>query len=243
MNSFKTFRTLLGISHREILMMWNRYKLSFMALLALNLTIAVPWSNFDLGFMYLENLINFFALIFSLMIGVNIILIDKSLFIKRNKETVFYQFPTYLIYTIYAGGIALGAGAIVFAMCTGIFHKMPVGVYLGYGVGGLTTIVLAVLFSMSPLNAILIDSDHVNYLKESFKMGKKHFGVLFLFTLCTFITELPEFLIYLIDTLWMRLAVGSFYALIDTWFAVLILKLGVKLFYLFYEKREDLKLV
>lgn len=244
MKPIKNFLELLGLSHREILMKWGLYSKCFVVLFLLNLTIAIPWGSLDLGIEYAENVVNFFTLIFSLIVGVNIVLIEKSQFKKKAKETVFYQFPTFLIYTLYSGLIALIAAAIVFGIYSAVVAPGPgILLYLGYGIAGVVAFVMGVFFSMSPLNAILIDSDHINYLKESFKMGKSHFGLLFLYTVCTFITELPEFGIYLIDNLFLRLAVGVGYALVDTWFVILVLKLGVKIFYQLYEKRESLSLI
>jgi hypothetical protein len=147
--------------------------------------------------------------ILSLIVIVNVILIEKSKTKMLEKEQLMYAAPTYLIYTLYSSLIILA----------GLFCFIVPG------------IIAAILVGMVPLASILIDNDSVNYFKLSYKMARKDTVMIICFGLASLFIELPSFAFDLIPDWRIKLGVSVVYAIVDAAIITILTITAVRVFY------------
>lgn len=214
MNSFKVFFSFFALSFREFLLNKKDYFQSCVALFCINLITSIPWQGMGYASNGLyEILCNILAALLSLVVIVNIVMIEKSKIKERSKEGLLYTIPTYLIYTLYC--------MIIISM--GLFLYIVPGI-LAY-----------LVLLMVPLSSVLIDNDSVNYFKVSFKMFRKEPLLIFILGLTTIISEGVFFLFDLIPDWQTAMTVEILYGVVDAVLITVVTMTSVKTF--FYIKK------
>lgn len=210
MNSFKVFFSFLGLSFREFALNKKDYFQSCVALFCINLITSVPWQGmgYESNSLY-EILCNVIAALLSLVVIVNIVMIEKSKVKERAKEGLLYTIPTYFIYTLYC--------MIIISM--GLFLYLVPGI-LAY-----------LVLLMVPLSSVLIDNDSVNYFKVSFQMFKKEPLLIFLLGIATIISEGVFFLFDMIPDWQLAMVLEILYGFLDAVLVTLVTMTSVKIFY------------
>lgn len=171
MKSLKLFGQFFSESYKFFLRDFPKYLGSYLAFVFIDILAAIPWA----GMGYESN--SFYEIVFSILVGilsliviVNVILIEKAKYKHSEKEALLYSAPTYLIYTLYVSLIML-AGFLCFII---------------------PGIVLAICFGMVPLASVLIDNDSINYFKISYRMARKDAFLIFCFGVSSLLIELPS---------------------------------------------------
>ncbi|MBC7714100.1 MAG: hypothetical protein H7177_12225 [Rhizobacter sp.] len=210
MNSIKVYGSFLKESFEETKNNFRVYLGCYIAFILVNFISSIPW----VGMGHEDNsfysiIANIFVGLFSLVIVVSVIMIEKSRINLKEKEKLFYAAPTYLIYTLYYS-IVLMIGLACFIV---------------------PGIIVAVGFGMVPVAAVLIDSDNVNYFKVSWRMAKKDAVMMTIFTLASILAELVGVALDLIPDWRVKLGVNLMYSFIDALVLIVITKASVKVFY------------
>lgn len=218
MTSIKLFLRFLSESARIFLNELSLYLGSYIAFLIVSLMSCIPWQ----GMGYEPN--SFYEIISSIIVGilsliiiVNIILIEKAKVKQTEKEQLVYAAPTYLIYTLYSSLIII-AGLLCFVI---------------------PGIIAATLVVMVPLASVLIDNDSVNYFKISYRMACKDALLVICFGLATLLVELPSIGLELIPDWRLKLGAGVFCSLFEAAFFVILTMTSVRVFYHLKEALKD----
>ncbi|MEA9356323.1 hypothetical protein SHI21_08925 [Bacteriovorax sp. PP10] len=210
MGSVKLFFSLLIDSFKAFKKEFPEYLGSYLAMLILNLVACYPFEG--MGFeqnSFHEIVLQIIVGIMSLIVIVNVILIEKSKAKNLDKEELMYAAPTYLIYTLYSTLLILA----------GLFCFVVPG------------IIIAVLVGMVPLASVLIDNDSVNYFKISYRMARKDAVLVICFGLATLIMELPTFGLDLIPNWKVQLGASFVYSFFDSAVMVILTITSVRVFY------------
>lgn len=210
MNSFKLF---FSFYRQSFQVFWDdlaKYLGAYFSFVAIDLLASIPWEG--IGFPQnspAEIGLNIFIAILSLIVIVNVVLIEKSKYLQRQKEALIYAAPTYLIYTLYTSIIML----------------------LGFLCLIIPGIILAVCFGMVPLASVLIDNDSVNYFKVSYRMARKNALLIIAFGVATLLVEVPGFLFDFIPSWQVRLGLNVVYSILDGAILVALTITSVRVFY------------
>jgi hypothetical protein len=210
MGSVKLFFSLLMDSFKAFKKEFPEYFGSYLAMLILNLVACYPFEG--MGFeqnSFHEIVLQIVVGIMSLIVIVNVILIEKAKARNLDKEELMYAAPTYLIYTLYSTLLILA----------GLFCFVVPG------------IIVAVLVGMVPLASVLIDNDSINYFKISYRMARKDAVLVICFGLATLLFELPSFGLDLIPDWRVKFGANFVYSFFDSAAMVILTITSVRVFY------------
>lgn len=210
MGSVKLFFSFLVDSFKVFKKEFPEYLGSYLAILIINLVASYPFEG--MGFeqnSFYEIVLQIVVGIMSLIVIVNVILIEKAKAKNLEKEPLMYAAPTYLIYTLYSTLLILG----------GLFCFIVPG------------IIVAVLVGMVPLASVLIDNDSINYFKISYRMACKYPVLVISFGLATLLMELPSFGLDLIPDWRVKFAANFAYSFLDSAVMIVLTITSVKVFY------------
>lgn len=195
MGSVKLFFSFLIASLKCFKKDFSEYFGSYVAMLIINLVGCFPFEG--IGFeqnSFHEIVLQIIVGIASLVVIVNVILIEKAKAKNLEKDDLMYAAPTYLIYTLYSTLLIVG----------GLFCFVVPG------------IIIAVLVGMVPLASVLIDNDSINYFKISYRMARKDAVLVICIGLATLILELPGFGLDLIPDWRVKLGTNFIYSFLDS---------------------------
>jgi len=210
MTSLKLFFQFFTESYQKFLREFSEYAGSYSAFLIIGVLGSVPWEG--LGHQansFYEIVLQIIVGILSLIVIVNVVLIEKAKHKMLEKEQLVYAAPTYLIYTLYSSLIILA----------GLFCYIVPG------------IIAAIFVGMVPLASILIDNDSVNYFKLSFRMARKAPVMIICFGLTSLFIELPSFAFDLIPDWRIKLGASVLYCFVDAAVLTILTITSVRLFY------------
>ena len=210
MAGVKLFIIFFTESYQKFIKEFSVYSGSFCAFLMIGILSCVPWQG--LGFeanSFYEIMLQIIVGILSLIVIVNVVLIEKAKYKIQEKDELLYAAPTYLIYTLYSSLIILA----------GLFCFIIPG------------IIAAIFIGMVPLTSILIDNDHVNYFKLSYRMVRKDTLLIISFGLMSLFIELPSVALDLIPDWRIKLGVGIIYTFIDAAILTTLTITSVRVFY------------
>jgi hypothetical protein len=218
MESIKLFGAFLNESFVVFRKEFRTYLNSFIALVFIGFLASFPWEGMGFEANSFYEIINgVFVGILSLIVLVNVILIEKAKFKGSDKEQLLYATPTYLIYTLYTSLI----------MLAGFFCFIIPGIILG------------ICFAMVPLASVLIDNDDVNYFKLSYRMARIEPWPIICFGVLTILIELPSFAFDLIPNWQIKLLLNILYSFIDSVLMIVLTLTSVKVFYYLKKKLRD----
>jgi hypothetical protein len=182
----------------------------------------IPWAQLGLE----ENntysiIVTVLSGIFSLIVVVQIILIDKSIRLKQPKNSLLYAFPSYLIYSLY----------FTLAFLFGLPFLILPGIYIG------------IMLSLTPIASILVDDHRESFFKISFKLVKKDFLLVFFFLLFNILLEVLSVAFDFIPDWKIRLFTNLFFSFGYAFMLIVLTKTSVNIFYYLDEslKKEGLK--
>lgn len=210
MGSIKLFCTFLKESYQTVLREFPVYVGSYIAFFIINMVAIIPWEG--LGYQqnsFTEIITSVVVGILSLIVIVNVILIEKAKYKGLEKEQLMYAAPTYLIYTLYSSLLILG----------GLFCFIVPG------------IIVAIIVGMVPLASVLIDNDSINYFKISYRMARKDVVLIICFGLASLLIEAPSFAFDLIPEWPLRLGFSFLYSIFDSAVIIVLTISSVKMFY------------
>ncbi len=210
MTSIKLFLKFLAVSYQKFLREFSEYAGSYSAFLIIGALACVPWEG--LGYesnSFYEVMLQIIVGILSLIVIVNVVLIEKAKHKMVEKEQLAYAAPTYLIYTLYSSLIILA----------GLFCFIVPG------------IIAAIFVGMVPLASVLIDNDSVNYFKLSFRMARKDPLMIISFGLASLLIELPSFAFDLIPDWKIRLVSSVVYCFLEAALLTILTITSVRVFY------------
>lgn len=210
MGSVKLFFSFLVASLKVFKKEFPEYLGSYLAMLIINLVACYPFEG--MGFeqnSFHEIVLQIVVGIMSLIVIVNVILIEKAKAKNLEKEELMYAAPTYLIYTLYSTLLILG----------GLFCFIVPG------------IIIAILVGMVPLASVLIDNDSINYFKISYRMARKDAVLIICFGLATLLFELPSLGLDLIPDWRVKFGTNFAYSFIDSAVMVILTITSVRIFY------------
>jgi hypothetical protein len=218
MESIKLFGTFLKVSLHVFKTEFRTYLNSYIALVIIGLIASCPWEGmgFESNSVY-EIILGLIVGILSLVVVVNVILIEKAKFKGSTKEELLYATPTYLIYTLYTSLI----------MLAGFLCLIVPGIVLG------------VFFGMVPLASILIDNDDVNYFKLSYRMARADPWPIICFGLASLLIELPTFAFDLIPDWHLKLLFNIIFSFLDSALMIIVTLASVRVFYYLKQKLRD----
>lgn len=237
MKSIKQFFEYIVFSHKELLHFFKDYRLSMLGLFLINLTVMIDWkSAMFMEHAYLETPLSFIVVLLNMYLIVNVLMIEKSKFLNQEKEHAFYNYPSFVIYTLYSGLIVIVIPFIIIGLDRGLGFNSIISMF----VAGVFAFLMSVIVSMCPVASVLIDNDYENYFKVSLRIARKYFGVLVLYTILTLLSEVPDILFTFIEDATLKSFSGLLYAVWDSYVLILVAKVGVKIFYGLY--RNDSKI-
>lgn len=220
MSEIKLYIHFWIVAVREFFKNFSLYKNSFFILIFLGFLSSIPWRVLGLGEGSLpEILIALIVAILSLVVMVNVILIEKSLILNRPRERLLYAAPTFLIYTIYASLIIVAGPFIVFAFTQSIIVAIIPAFFCGLAV------------AMVPVASVCIDNDNVNYFKLSWRMFLKKTTLVACVAIVSILTELVVFLLDFISSWQLKLMSSIVYSFIDAFLIVVLTIVMIKVFY------------
>lgn len=228
MNTLKRFMKYLKESWSWVLANFKTYLPSYLAFLFVDILSAAPWAAFGYapGSMP-EVLMSLLVGILSLIIIVNVILIEKARVKHREKEQLVYSVPTYLIYTLYSTLIIL-IGPGIMMMIAGML-QVPNIVMLSSAV--IVGLAAALFMAMVPLASVLIDNDSVNYFKLSVKMARENALLIICYGVLTLLIEAPSWAFDLIPDWRFVLSFNLLYAFFDAVAMIVLTITSVRIFY------------
>lgn len=229
MGSIKRFMKYLKESSEHVLKNFETYLGSYIAFFFVNLLAMIPWKAFEsLPGSAPETIVSIIVGILSLIVVVNIILIEKSRIKHREKEQLLYSVPTYLIYTLYSI-ITMLIGPVLVLFSLGAVHGMPKSVMIGSA--AVVGIFVAIYVGMVSLASVLIDNDSVNYFKLSYRMGRLSPFLIFCFGFVTVLLEVPPFIFELASDWRYVLGINFLYAFFDSFASIVLIITSVRIFY------------
>lgn len=210
MTGVKLFFIFFSVSYQKFVKEFSDYVGSYIAFLIIGLLSCIPWEALGLEpNSFYEIMVQILAGILSLIVIVNVILIEKAKHKMLEKDQLVYAAPTYLIYTLYSSLIILA----------GLFCFIIPG------------IVAAVFVALVPLASILIDNDSVNYFKLSYRMARKGMLMIISFGLTSLLIELPSFAFDLIPDWKIKLGANFVYSFISAAALIILTIASVRVFY------------
>jgi hypothetical protein len=227
MNSFTLFFHALTKGHQIFFSEKNLYLRSFIGLSLIGLLGAIPFQEIHPLFVTFEIVGSIIGAILSLIFIVDIILIEKGKFYKREKENLLYGVPTYLIYTFYSTLLLL-IGPLLFLAISEILGLSLLSKIVFSAFPGL---VVGLLVVYVPLTSVLIDSDSVNYFKFSFKMTKNDFLMAFLLGFISIVLELLPFAFELIKNQVFKSLFLSLFAFLSAYLYIIFTIASVKIYF------------
>lgn len=210
MGSIKLFLKFLTESYHKFFREFSEYAGSYAAFVIIGALGCVPWEG--LGYeanSFYEIMLQIIVGILSLIVIVNVVLIEKAKVKMIEKEELVYAAPTYLIYTLYSSLIILA----------GLFCFIVPG------------IIAAIFVGMVPLASILIDNDSVNYFKLSYRMARKDIFLIISFGVTSLLIELPGFAFDLIPDWRIKLGGSVVFCFIDAAVLSILTITSVRVFY------------
>lgn len=210
MASLQLFFSFLAQANREFFHGFSKYIGSYIAFVIIGLIGSIPWQG--LGYeanSFYEIVTQITVGILSLIVMVNVILIQKSIVKNLDKEELVYAAPTYLIYTLYSTLIIVA----------GLFCFIVPGV------------IAAVFVGLVPLASVLIDNDSVNYFKLSYRMARKDLWLVICFGIATLLIELPSFAFDMIPDWRFKRTGNVVYSFLDAAIIIVLTVTSVKVFY------------
>ena len=210
MRSITLFCEILRVSYKELLKNFWTYMPSYMAFFIVDLISCIPLDAFGYGEdSFYKIALTLIVGVLSLIVVVNVVMIEKSKVMFLPKEPLLYTAPTYLIYTLY----------VSLAILAGVFCFVIPG------------IIIAVLLGMAPLASVLIDNDSVNYFKISYRMARLDPVLIICFGFMSLLIELPSFAFDLIPDWGVKLGFNILYSFFDSAVLVVLTIASVRIFY------------
>ncbi len=176
MNAITVYLHALKSAHQLFSTEYGKYNKSFLSLIFIGLISAIPFRYFGVHLAGLDEVTEIVGSFISLIFIVNIIMLEKARFYKREKEKLIYSAPTFLIYTFYST-LLMAVGPIIILAVTKLF-SLPQ--YLQMILAGIPGLIVGLLVAFVPYASVLIDNDSVNYFKISFRMTTGNWGLTFL---------------------------------------------------------------
>lgn len=210
MAGMKLFVNFLIESYHKFFKDFSVYSGSYFAFLIIGMMSCIPWQG--LGYeanSFYEIMMQIIVGILSLIVIVNVVLIEKAKFKMQEKDQLLYAAPTYLIYTLYSSLIILA----------GLFCFIVPG------------IIAAVFVGMVPLTSILIGNDNINYFKLSYRMALRDPVLIVSFGVASLLTELPSFALDLIPDWRLLFGAGIGYTFINAALLTILTITSVRVFY------------
>jgi hypothetical protein len=246
MTSFYLFTHFFKESYQTFVRDFSKYLGSYIAFVAISFLASIPWAGigFESNGTY-EIMMGILVAILSLVVIVNVILIEKAKAKNKEKEELIYAAPTYLIYTLYTTVILLAGFSTL--IIPGIFMSAFSGLVRLHSVIFITGlicliipgIILAILFGLVPLASVLIDNDSVNYFKLSYRMARSDMWLVFFYGLCSLLIELPTFAFDLFPDWHMKLIFNLLYSFVDSAILTALTITSVRIFYHLKQKLHD----
>ncbi len=220
MKEFKLFFDWGIESLKEVLSQFEVYKRSFWFILILGIMSCIPWQAMGFEDNSLPEIVNSIVIaITSLVLVVNVILIEKKNILGRPKEKLLYSAPTYLIYTFYSSLLFLIPSFIIFSLTNSWYVVFVPAVLIG------------VCLVMVPVCSVCIDNDDVNYFKFSLGIVRRKPFLLLLFFVFTTLLEIIPFAFDLISFSYLKLGMTLIYSVLETMLIIILTKISVKIFY------------
>ena len=186
MNNINIFIHALKSAHQLFKVEYAKYNKSFLSLVFIGLISSIPYKYFGLHLAGIDEAIEIIGSFISLIFIVNIIMIEKARFYKREKEKLIYSAPTFLIYTFYST-LLMAAGPI---LVLGLTKLLSMPHFLQMFLAAIPGIAVGLLVVFIPYASVLIDSDSVNYFKISFRMTSEKLGLAILVFFSALILEI-----------------------------------------------------
>ncbi|QDK41274.1 hypothetical protein DOM21_07350 [Bacteriovorax stolpii] len=236
MGSIARFFKFLKESWQLVLKNFRVYLASYIAFFLVDVLASIPWQAFGFPEQSTpEILFSLLVGISSLVIIVNVILIEKSRYKHREKEQLLYSVPTYLIYSLYSVLIILvGPGAVLLA---GSMAGIPQPVMIGLAV--LVGLIVAIFVAMVALASVLIDNDSINYFKMSYRMARQDVLLIICFGALSFLVELPSFAFDQIPDWRFVVSFNLLYAFFDAAAMITLTVTSVRIFYYLKHQLND----
>lgn len=210
MISIKLFLKFFTESYHKFLREFSEYAGSYSAFLVIGVLSCFPWEGVgQVPNSFFEIMLQIIVGILSLIVIVNVALIEKAKYKMQGKDQLLYAAPTYLIYTLYSSLIILA----------GLFCFIVPG------------IIAAILVGMVPLTSILIDNDSINYFKLSYRMARKDLVMIICFGVLSLLIELPSFAFDLIPDWKIKLVGSVLYSFVDAAILTILTITSVRVFY------------
>ncbi len=221
MKEFKQFGYFVADSIKELFANFKEYKFTFFVLLFLEILSCTPWESMGFESNSLPEIINSIIIaLASLVVVVNIVLIDKKITLGGPKEKLLYAAPTYLIYTFYSSILFFVPLVLFFGLTNSYVLAFIPGIFIG------------VCLAMVPVSSICINNDGVNYFKHSLKLVRRTPLLIFSFFSFSILLELAPLSFNLIVNSSIRLGVSVIWSIIETFLIVILAKVSVKIFFM-----------
>lgn len=236
MGSIARFFKFLKESWQLVLKNFRVYLASYIAFFFVDVMASIPWQAFGFPEQSAPEIV--FSLcvgIASLVIIVNVILIEKSRYKHREKEQLLYSVPTYLVYSLYSVlTILIGPGLVL--LIGGMIH-LPQSVILGLAV--LVGLIVAIFVAMVALASVLIDNDSINYFKLSYRMARQDMLLIICFGVLSLLVELPSFAFDQIPDWRFVVSFNLLYAFFDAAAMIALTVTSVRIFYYLKHQLND----
>jgi hypothetical protein len=227
MNAINVFLHALKSAHQLFKSEYARYNKSFLSLVVIGFISAIPFKFFGVHLAGLDEVTEIIGSFISLIFIVNIIMIEKARFYKRDKEKLLYSAPTFLIYTFYST-LLMAAGPII---VLGITKFLALPYFLQMALAGIPGVVVGLLVSFVPYASVLIDNDSVNYFKISFRMTTGNWGLAFLVFFSALALEILPLIFELIQNPLLKSVSLFLFAFVNAYFYVIFSISFVKIFF------------
>lgn len=236
MGSIARFFKFLAESWNWVLKNFHQYRGSYVAFLLIGFFASIPWESVGLEPHSLPEIVSsLIAGLLSLVVIVNVVLIEKSRYKHRPKEELLYSVPTYLIYSLYSTLIILaGPGIILFI--AGLLH-LPQQAMIALAF--LAGIVVGIYVAMVSLAAVLIDNDSVNYFKLSYRMARQDWVMVFCFGVLALLLEMPALVFDLIPDWRVVAGFNLLYSFFDAVATIVVTVASVRIFYYLKHQLND----
>jgi hypothetical protein len=212
LKSIHLYGTFLKESYGELIQKFSLYFNCYITFVLVDFLGSIPWEAMGYG----DN--SFYSILMSMVVGilnlviiVEVILIEKSKLMQREKEKLLFAAPTYLIYTLYY--------SILFVL--GLLCFLIPG------------IIIAVMLAMVPLASVLLEDNDINYFKLSYQMAKKDLLLMIIFVFSSLLIELVSTGLAFIPDWRIQLGAKLSYSFLDGLLMIILTMASVKVFYHF----------
>lgn len=227
MNAINVFFHALKSANQLFKTEYARYNKSFLSLVFIGFISAIPFRYFGVHLAGLDEVTEIIGSFISLFFIVNIIMIEKARFYKREKEKLIYSAPTFLIYTFYST-LLMAAGPII---VLGVTKFLSLPQYLQMTLAGIPGVIVGLLVAFVPYASVLIDNDSVNYFKISFRMTTGNWGLAFLVFFSALALEVLPLVFELIENPLIKSACLFLFAFLNAYLYVIFSIGFVKIFF------------